>query len=189
MLRDCFSEVSIKDQDFTGTEAVITAVSSQMDKSGTSTDYMADAGIVVYICGEDNNPGVYELDEQSRISDLLELCGGATDHACLEAVNLAKKIFDGERVYIPSIDEIKGSGISLSEGDITGSSEASSRLININQASAEELKTLPGIGDQIANNIIEHRQKYGPFRSKEELKNVNGIGEKKYEQIKELISV
>jgi competence protein ComEA len=180
MLRDYFSDVSITDKTGIEVEPAHTGETALIITPGSFVGDVEEATIVVYICGYVNNPGVYEVDDQSRISDVLDLCGGATDSACLEAVNLAKKIIDGERIYIPSEEEV---------GESVISTEASTSLININQASIEELKQLPGIGDQIAKNIVDHRQKYGPFQSKEDLKNVNGIGEKKYEQIKELISI
>ena len=189
MLRDYFTEISN-----TGEAGVEegnpVAVETTPMISPDGLTYMAEEeNIIVYICGEVSNPGVYEIDGQSRVSDVLELCGGATESACLEAVNLAKKIVDGERIYIPSEEESVEEIFYLTEEGWSESSENQGGLININYASVEELKQLPGIGDQIAKNIIDHRQKFGPFQNKEDLKNVNGIGDKKYAQIEELISI
>ena len=145
--------------------------------------------VMVYICGSVNKPGVYELDGGSRIYDLLKKCGGASDTACIEAINLAEKVVDGQKVYIPSINEVDEAEINIFNGSFSDSSKNLDKSININQDSADQLQKLPGIGQQISENIIDYRQKYGPFKSKEEIKNVNGIGEKKYEKIKDLISI
>jgi competence protein ComEA len=145
--------------------------------------------IMIYVCGCVNNPGVYELDADSRICDVLEVCGGVTDFSCIEAINLARPVSDGERIYIPSIEEVDGSGLSLLGSDWYNTITGSSLVIDINKASSEQLQQLPGIGEQIAKNIIDYRQKYGFFKSKEDIKNVNGIGEGKYEKIKDLISI
>jgi competence protein ComEA len=153
--------------------------------------------IKAYICGYVKNPGVYELESDSRIEQLLVACGGASENACLEAVNLAKKLSDGEMVYIPSIEEVAAKGgffnyisgfiqDTFSGGD---SNDSQSKIVNINIASAGELESLPGIGETIAQDIILYREKYGMFKTKEELKNVKGIGDIKFEKVKELISI
>jgi competence protein ComEA len=154
--------------------------------------------IKVYICGCVTNPGVYEVENQSRIADLAEVCGGFTDEACIEAVNLARKLNDADRIYIPSKTEVSKQGINLIDGSFAGNvssgttginGDTSVKTININTSTAEELTALPGIGEQIAENIINYRDQYGLFKFKEDLKNVKGIGEKKYEQIKDLVSI
>jgi competence protein ComEA len=153
--------------------------------------------IKVYICGYVKNPGVYELESGARIEQLLKACGGASEKACLEAVNLAKRLSDGEMVYIPSIEEVAKNGSffdyisGFTQGTYPGgdSNDSESKIVNINLASAEELESLPGIGEAIAQDIISYREKYGLFKSKEELKNVKGIGDIKFEKVKELISI
>ena len=154
--------------------------------------------IKVYICGCVNQPGVYEVAQGSRIVDLAGLCGGFTEDACTEAVNLAAILSDEEKIYIPSKTEISKQGINLLDGISSGKNSNSKegqadasqgQKVNVNSASAEELMALPGIGEQIAKNIIEYRNQYGAFSTKEDLKNVKGIGEKKYEQIKDLVSI
>ena len=146
--------------------------------------------IKAYICGEVKNPGVYELEDGARIIDLLELAGGQGENACLEIINLAQIVADGQRIYIPSQEEISGSNSLFFTGDYLndyGSSE--NRLVNINTANSKELESLPGIGPVIASNIIEYRNSNGSFKKKEELKNVTGIGEKKYEEIEQFVSI
>lgn len=174
--------------------------SADDSKLGGNTEM---AVIKVYVCGHIKTPGVYDIRDGSRLVDLINLAGGATEDACLEAINLAQILIDSQKFYIPSLDEVKSgmtdlfkewenignnSGNSASTG-ITGSQSFQNKKININFADLSEFIQLPGIGTVIAQNIIDYRNKYGQFKNTEELKNVKGIGEKKFEKIKDLISV
>jgi competence protein ComEA len=146
--------------------------------------------IKVYICGSVKNPGVYEINAGARVIDLLEAAGGGSEDACLEIINLAQPVSDGQRIYVPSEEEIKqGSSLFLNEESSSDYQYSGNKIININQANLQELQELPGIGPALAQNIIEYRSKNGAFKRKEELKNVTGIGDKKYEKISELISI
>ena len=138
--------------------------------------------IAVYITGEVKQPGVYYIESGLRLNDLIEVCGGLTDKADLSDINLAEKLNDSDKIDIPSIIAEKDEMNSIS--DI----EDNNDLININTASKEELKTLNGIGDTLANNIIEYRNNC-KFDTIEDILNVNGIGESKYDGIKEYICV
>jgi competence protein ComEA len=182
-----------------GSDTVATGTDAGADNGVSSEITTGDTVIKIkaYICGYVKNPGVYELEDDARIEQLLKACGGASEKACLEAVNLAKKLSDGEMVYIPSIEEVAKNGSffdyisgftqdTISDGD---SSDSQSKIININIASAGELESLPGIGEVIAQDIVSYRETFGLFKSKEELKNVKGIGDIKFEKIKELISI
>jgi competence protein ComEA len=142
-----------------------------------------------YICGEVKKPGVYEIKNGSRVIDLLELAGGQSEDACLEMINLAQEVFDGQRIYIPSVEEISSSGFSFTSDYLEGGSYSEFKTININSAGIGELESLPGIGPVTAQNIIDYRNANGLFKDKAELKNVAGIGEKKYEKIEHLISI
>jgi competence protein ComEA len=176
-----------------------TDAAGSISDGGASQPIYNAAGIKIkaYICGHVKNPGVYELKDDARIEQLLDACGGASEKACLEAVNLAKKLNDGEMVYIPSIEEVAKNGNffdyiygftqDIDAGSDSGGSQ--SKIINVNTASAGELESLPGIGEAIAQDIIAYREKYGLFKSKEELKNVKGIGDIKFEKVKDLISI
>lgn len=146
---------------------------------------------IVYVCGNVKNPGVYELLPGSRINDALVLAGGALPGSDLNSINLAEKISDGQKIYIPKIGEVQSqSSLSSSTGGTKQETiSEDERKININTATKEELKTLNRIGDKLAERIIEYRQKHGPFKSIEEIKNVNGIGEKIFESIKDSITV
>ncbi|NLJ88750.1 MAG: hypothetical protein GX327_08295 [Epulopiscium sp.] len=153
----------------------------------------------VYICGAVKKPGVYSLKEGSRIIDVLDMAGGALEDADLNLLNLAEKIFDEQKIYIPKIgEEIDKSQIKVEnrdDGELkvhtanNSVKNSTNNLININTASLDQLQSLPGIGAVIAQNIIDYRNSQGPFRSIEEIKNVSRIGDKTFEKIKDKITV
>lgn len=144
--------------------------------------------IMVHISGEVYSPGLVELVTGDRVIDAVNLAGGLTKSADLDRINLAKKVEDEEKIYVPKIGESDMPQIS-NELNVTSSQNSSqSDKININTATITELDTLPGIGEVTANKIIEYRSST-PFRTIEEIMNVSGIGDKKYETIKELIRV
>lgn len=141
--------------------------------------------IMVHISGAVFNPGVIELELGKRLIDAVEICGGLKDDADVDRINLAKKLVDEEKIYIPKIgEEVSNDISSLSES----SREVDNGKININTCSKAELVSLPGIGDALADRIIEYREK-NPFKKIEDIKNVSGIGEKKFEAIEDLIRV
>ncbi|MDO6355361.1 ComEA family DNA-binding protein [Caloramator sp. CAR-1] len=135
--------------------------------------------IKVYICGEVKKPGVYTLIEGERLYKLIDIAGGFTDKAAKENLNLAMKLKDEDYIFVPSIEGL----LNNSQGKTISSK------ININTATLEELKTLPRVGDAIAQRIIEYREKNGPFRDIKDIKNVSGIGDKMFENIKDKITV
>lgn len=167
--------------------------------------------IVIYIIGEVKQEGVYELDENSRISDAIEKAGGTKENADLSQINLAYKIEDGMRIYIPKKGELVQDKEKIEDKtqeivtgkstDITNTTSVNTNLstnkksktdiekINLNKATQTELETLPGIGPSTAEKIIEYRKENGNFKNIEDIMNVNGIGESKYNKIKDLISV
>ena len=145
--------------------------------------------VCVFVCGHVSSPGVYELDEGSRICDALELAGGITDDGRSEAVEQAKKITDGQTIYVPGIDEEWDSGSAGSGTSDEGGSDASDGSININTSSKEELMSLPGIGESKASDIINYREEHGYFKSIEELKNIQGIKDGIFNKIKDMIRI
>jgi competence protein ComEA len=149
-----------------------------------------DKNIVVEIKGEVNKPDVYTLNEDSIIKELIEAAGGLTENADLSSINRAKKLQNHELIYISNKNDIKKE-LESTNLEVTPSiNEVSSNsIININTATLEELKTLNGIGDSKAKSIIEYREQSGGFKSKEDIKNVDGIGDKMFEKIKDSIDI
>lgn len=146
--------------------------------------------ITVFISGEVNNPGVVTIDSEKRLSDAIDVLGGITESADLNKINLAMKLKDESHYIIPKLGEYNElHSNNIFERNTQSSTNIQSNLININNANAAQLDTLPGIGEATANKIINHREENGLFKSIEEIKKVNGIGDKKYEEIKNLISI
>lgn len=165
----------------------------------------AENKIFVYVTGEVNNPGVITLNEGCRIVDAINAAGGTTANANIDKINLVYVLEDGMKINIPNKNELinnpdfeyitKNSGEGGSDSEISennkteNSSTKKKSLVNINSATQTELETLPGIGPSLALRIINYRKENGKFSSIEEIKNVSGIGEKKYEDLKEYITV
>ena len=142
--------------------------------------------ILVHVSGCVKNDGVVKLKENSRINDAIEAAGGLTNEADLTNINLAYILEDGEKIYIPK----KGEELENNSIASTISSDTSStNKININKAGQGELETIPGIGPSTALKIIDYREKNGKFSSIEDIKNVSGIGDAKFENMKDFICV
>ena len=165
-----------------------TGVGIQEASGGILADEQADSSteqIPVYVCGAVNNPGVYYLPVGSLKQDALLMAGGFTEDACLEYVNLAETISEGEQIYFPTLSEIESmSPIYTMTGD-----SAEDDRVHINVATKEQLMTLPGIGESKADAIISYRNEHGPFASPEDLLNVSGIKDGVYQRIKDYIVV
>lgn len=145
--------------------------------------------IAVYITGAVKNPGVYYLEENSRLSNLLDICGGIESNADIEQINLAKKLVDSDKINIPVKQEKSEDKILDSDNSKEKENEKSSKSkVNINSASKEELMILNGIGESTATKIIEYR-KTQKFLEIEDIMNVSGIGNSKFDKIKDNIEV
>lgn len=156
--------------------------------------------IVIHIAGEVNKPGIVKIKEGARIADVIEKAEGLTDQANLTNINLAYIVEDGQKITIPSKEEdtkeyiLEGSGQGVSSNNTqTNTSQNNSAgqntKININKATKEELQTLSGIGESTAQKIIDYRKENGDFKQIEDIKNVSGIGEAKYNAIKDNIKI
>lgn len=169
--------------------------------------------VVVHITGEVSSPGVVKLENGSRVVDAIKKSGGLLPSADESNINLAQKLFDEDKIMIPRIGETLELGLSSAETQESGQSNVKNSVqketqevvtsknndninnstntsgggVNINIASQEELKTLPGIGDVTAQKIIDYREST-QFESIEDIKNVSGIGEKKFEAIQSMIT-
>lgn len=148
--------------------------------------------VYIHLCGAVAKPDVYEVKHGSRLIDIIELAGGLSPDAAGDYINQAMLVEDGQRIYIPTKDEV--ARLSVSEY-LEGSEEAENQAketekkVNINEADADELMALPGIGQAKADSIIEYRNKNGQFQSKEDLMRIPGIKEGLYNQLADHISV
>lgn len=142
--------------------------------------------IVVEIKGEVMNPDVYTLSEGSIIKDLIEVAGGLTKEADISNINRAKEISNHELIIIRNINDVN---IEMEVENNEVNEESDDGKISINDSDISKLKEIPGIGEVKANSIILYREKNNGFKSIEELKNVDGIGEKTFEKIKDSIKL
>lgn len=152
---------------------------SNLEKSSNNT-------IVVEIKGEVMNPDVYTLSEGSIIKDLIEIAGGLTNEADISNINRAKEISNHELIIIRNINDVN---IDMEAENNEVNEENDDGKISINNSDISKLKEIPGIGEVKANSIILYREKNNGFKSIEELKNVDGIGEKTFEKIKDSIKL
>ena len=159
------------------------------DNENNITEQFNTDKIVVHIEGEVANPGVYELNKDTRVFDAIEAAGGLLKDADRKRINLAKKIADEEYIYIPNKNEENIESQYRNNLLIPTGTIQNTNLININRANIMELKELPGIGDVLAGRIIEYRDEKGKFKSIEELKSVSGIGDKKFDDIKDRVTI
>ncbi len=151
--------------------------------------------IIIYITGAVNKPGVYELPVNSRVIDAISMADGLTTNANDSGVNLAERLGDGTKVYIPKIGENEISTdrsgiITINNACDPSAVEKSLQTprININSATIDDLDTLPGIGPEKAKEVIAYRQQYGNFQNIEDILLVPGIGAKLFEDIEGLIT-
>ena len=192
-----------KTAQLTEQETSVADVSSSVnvDISAESSNQVTVQIISVYICGEVNAPGIYEAPKGVMLYEVIEDAGGLTEKASVNNINLVYQLQTNMSIYIPSEEEIAGGfsggdvirqdGVYVWGGNTGGMPDggsASVQMVNINTASFDELKTLPGIGDVTAQSIIDYRNST-PFTAVEDIKNVSGIGESKFNRIKDYICV
>lgn len=143
--------------------------------------------ITVYVSGSVTNAGMYSLPAGSRVNDAIQAAGGFSDQANTSGINLAKILEDGEQIEVPDLNDALGNNGNSSP--ISPDVNLTAAVININTATLEELDTLPGIGPITAQDIIDYRKANGPFSSIEAIMDVPGIGQAKFDKIKDFISV
>lgn len=154
----------------------------------------ADKKRFVYICGAVNVPGVYEVEQNARLYEVVEAAGGLREDAAEESVNQARQIEDGEMIRILTQEEAAQAGDEEAgegaENDVKAeTANDSDGRIDLNLATVAELMTLPGIGQAKADSIVRYREKNGAFSSIEEIKQVEGVKEGVYNRIKDNIKV
>jgi competence protein ComEA len=161
-----------------------------IDDLQESTEEQIEDTIFVHIEGAINSPGVKEVKRGTRLFELIELSDGELEEADLSRLNLSQVLKDEQKVVVPykvNEQEEKTSQVNTTKA-IAKSSSNNSSLVNINYASKEELETLPGIGPAMASKIIDYRNENGFFNSIEDIKNISGIGDAKFEKIKDKIT-
>lgn len=138
--------------------------------------------IYVYVCGAVNAPGVYRLSAESRVFEAIEAAGGMSAGAASDYLNQAEMLSDGQQIYVPGAEEAAQAPSALPAGEEDGK-------VNLNTAGKEELMTLSGIGEVKAEAVIRYREEHGGFDSVEELKQVEGIKDGVYNQIKDKVRI
>lgn len=139
--------------------------------------------IKVYVTGAVCKPGVYALKEGDRLYQAVEMAGGLSEQAEVTSVNMAAVLKDGQSAVIPKQGEqVQTKTLKNQEAEAPPGGK-----VNINQATAQELENLEGVGPVLARRIVEYREEHGPFKQLEDLKKVNGIGEKKFAAFKERV--
>ncbi|WP_347490553.1 ComEA family DNA-binding protein [Desulfoscipio sp. XC116] len=181
-----------------------TPVNAAAENNDSGTDSAAEPNaardtrqIVVHVAGAVQKPGVYRLPAGSRVVDAVNMAG-PTDNSALDYLNLAAALEDGKQITVYSLEQINSQQLPGSvPGAMTAEGTSAPALaigaagggININTASMTQLEELPGIGPSLAQRIIDYRTQNGPFMTVEDIQNVSGIGEKRFEQLKSQICV
>jgi len=145
----------------------------------------AAATVIVYVSGAVRAPDVYQLPAEARVKDLVLAAGGLAPDADAERINLAERLADGGHVHVPRQGQAQPESVGAAEAAAPGQST----LVNVNTAAAAELDELPGIGQAIAERIVEYRGANGPFKTVEDLRNVKGIGPALFSKIAPLVTV
>lgn len=158
----------------------------QLEETKMSTEKMEKK--YVDVKGEVMNTGVYEVDSDMRLIDVIDLAGGLTDEADQNQVNLAQQVTDEMIIYIPKIGEEVASTLSTEKKNLANNQEEQ-QLVNINTADVNELQGINGIGLKKAEASVAYREENGLFKQKEDLKNVKGVGEKTFDSLQESITI
>lgn len=161
----------------------------EMEEVSKTEEKIEITKIKVHIAGSVVTEGIIELEEGARVADAIKEAGGTTADANTKKINLAQKLQDGQKIYIPNQNEteediMENLGETIEENSINSSSK-----VNINTATQTELELLTGIGPSIASKIISYRKENGKFKTIEDIKNVPGIGEAKFNSIQDQITV
>lgn len=168
-----------------GRRSTVTSTGAPRRSASTSTT-VARARVVVHVAGAVTHPGVVELSVGARVIDAIEAVGGGLPEADLDRLNLAAKLADGQRVLVQRVGDptVADTGTAAS-----GPGEAPGGPLNLNTATAAQLDGLPGIGPALAGAIIDERARRGSFRSVNELREVRGIGEKRFADLRDRVTV
>lgn len=191
----CYIYSTLYKDDFTFSYSENTLIDNELIENtdniiSNSSEDLAANSIVVYVCGAVKNNQVVTLKQNSRVCDAIEAVGGLNNDADLTNINLAYILEDGEKIYIPKKgEEIQETTSSSGQSTTYSSISTKNSKININKATQTELETIPGVGPSTALKILDYREKNGKFSSIEDIKNVSGIGDAKFEKIKDYITI
>lgn len=174
-----------------------TEVVSSMENTIETEEGKIEEQMIIHVSGCVKQPGIVVLKVGSRVADAIKVAGGPTEEADLNKLNLAYELEDGEKLFVPSkqkeekeeIEEYVSTESGKYVTNTPGNSPNSNKKVNINQATKEQLQTINGIGESMANKIIQFREANGKFETIEDLKKVPGIGDAKFENMKESITV
>ena len=148
------------------------------------------AEVVVQVAGAVNQPGVYHLADGSRVTDLIAAAGGPAPDADLQAMALASRLTDGQRVQVPHQGEVLPStATGAAPAAATGSGATPAAPVDLNAASEADLDALPGVGPTTARAIVAYREAHGPFHQVDDLTDVQGIGPARLDALRELVKV
>lgn len=166
-------------------------VENEVEDNTISNEETIEQEIIIHVTGAVKNQGIIKTNKGARIADIIEAAGGITNEADLSKINLAYEVEDGQKIYVPNInDEINVETVSQEAGgNIVEDDSTKTSKVNINTASQTELETLSGVGPSTALKIINYREENGEFNKIEDIKNVPGVGETKFENLKESICV
>ncbi len=186
-------EPSISEEDLSDTGEAISENGNSGDEKGSAGPVGQDQSstepenkkILVHVDGRVNKPGLYEFNEGDRVEQAIEAAGGLKDKADLSGINLAMKLQDEMKIFVPK--EGDGPAALPTPNQVGGPESGKIKgKVNINKAGLDELTSLPSIGPARAQDIIDYRQA-GPFKSLEELKKIPGIGDKTFEKLKDKV--
>ncbi|BFV59346.1 hypothetical protein KCMC57_up44500 [Kitasatospora sp. CMC57] len=159
--------------------AVSSASAPAGSRSGAGPPSVRPSGatVVVDVAGKVREPGLRTLPSGARVADALALAGGPLPDTATDGLNLARVLTDGEQVLVGS-------------GAVAGAAPgARAGPVHLNQATQEQLDALPGVGPTLAQRILQHRQEHGPFRSLDQLRQISGVGDRKYAELRTLLTL
>jgi competence protein ComEA len=182
-------------------DAVADPAARGVPEDGAAVDASTAAPVIVHVGGAVARPGVFRLAAGARVADAVRAAGGARPGAAEDALNLARPLVDGERVLVPTEEEAANGSAHLDpdagafdggapDGDgPSGGPLGADGKLDLNRATAGDLDELPGIGPVLAQRILDWREANGPFTAVTQLREVSGIGERRYEQLEDLVAV
>lgn len=142
------------------------------------TQLLVPESVTVHVAGLVHAPGLYRLPAGARVADAITAAGGPVEGAVLEAINLARVLFDGEQLIVAGPSGESGSAAAVGDA-----------RVNLNRAAVQQLQELPGVGPVLAQRIVDHRETRGPFRTVRDLRQVKGIGDKLFRALQDLVTV